>query len=124
MAPSLVAASGGALDPFQRLRQFAVRRGFQILAPRDHDAAIAFYDGVDLHIGSRLHAHLLCLSRARRSWLVPVDGRSTGIAAALGFPLCGPHELAAAMDFDFEIVRANARQSHADLQRFLATVPR
>lgn len=112
------------LDPYQRLRQFAVRRGFQVVAPRDHDAAIAFYDSVDLHIGSRLHAHLLCLSRARRSWLVPVDGRSVGIAAALGFPLCGPHELAAAMDFDFEIVRAHARQGHADLQRFLATVPR
>lgn len=112
------------LDPFQRLRQFAVQRGFEVVVPRDADAALAFYATVDAHVGSRLHAHLLCLSRCKRSWLVPVDGRSVGIAADLGFPLCQPHELEAAMACDFEAVRANARASHREMLRFLASLPR
>lgn len=111
------------LDRWQQLRQVAVRLGFRVVCPRDADAAIAFYDGVDVHVGSRLHAHLLCLSRAKRSWLVPVDGRSAGIAADFAFPLCQPHELAAAMDFDFEIVRDRARGHHAAMRRFLASLP-
>jgi hypothetical protein len=112
------------LDRYQQLRQVAVRCGFRVVCPRSADEALAFYGGVDVHVGSRLHAHLLCLSRAKRSWLVPVDGRSVGIARDLGFPLCQPHELAAAMDFDFEIVRANARAHHAEMFRFLASIPR
>lgn len=111
------------LDRYQRLRRTAVRLGFRVVCPPDADAAIAFYRGVDLHVGSRLHAHLLCLSRSTRSWLVPVDGRSVGIAEDFGFPLCQPHELAAAMDFDFELVRARARQHHAEMRRFLASLP-
>jgi hypothetical protein len=111
------------LDRWQRLRRTAVRLGFDVVCPPDADAAIAFYRGVDLHVGSRLHAHLLCLSRATRSWLVPVDGRSVGIAEDFGFPLCQPHELAAAMDFDFEVVRDRARRHHAEMRRFLATLP-
>jgi len=111
------------LDRWQQLRQVAVRLGFRVVCPRDADAAIAFYEGVDVHVGSRLHAHLLCLSRGKRSWLVPVDGRSVGIAADFGFPLCQPHELPAAMDFDFEIVRERARTHHAEMLRFLASLP-
>ena len=113
-----------ALDPFQRLRQYAVQRGYRIVVPRSVDDAIALYAGVDLHIGSRLHAHLLCLSRAIRSWLVPVDGRSVGIARDLGFPLCAPPALAAAMTMDFELVRERARARHAEMVRFLASLPR
>lgn len=113
-----------SLDPYQRLRQFAVQRGFRVVAPRDADAALAFYDHVDVHVGSRLHAHLLCLSRCKRSWLVPVDGRATGIARDLGFPLCQPQDLDAAMGCDFEAVRANARAHHAEMLRFLSVLPR
>jgi hypothetical protein len=114
------------LDPWQRLRKHAIRRGYRVVAPRDADSALAFYDGVDVHVGSRLHAHLLCLSRARRSWLIPVDGRATGIAEHLGFPLCDWRELDRALDadVDFERVRANARAGHAEMLRFVATLPR
>ena len=65
---------------------------------------MAFYEGMDMHIGSRLHAHLLCLSRARRSWLVPVDGRAAGMAEFLRFPLCQPGDLEENIDFDFEML--------------------
>lgn len=111
------------LNEYQRLRQYAVRRGFHVLCPTDADACMAFYESVDMHIGSRLHAHLLCLSRARRSWLVPVDGRSVGMAEFLRFPLCQPDELDANLEFDFEIVRDQARQGFAVMRRFLETLP-
>jgi hypothetical protein len=112
------------LDPWQRLRQHAVRKGFRVVCPADADACMSFYDGVDMHVGSRLHAHLLCLSRAKRSWLVPVDGRSSGIAEALGFPLCQPGALEEALGFDFERVRARAREGYVVMRRFVETLPR
>lgn len=112
------------LNEYQRLRQYAVRRGFHVICPADADACMEFYGSVDMHIGSRLHAHLLFLSRARRSWLVPVDGRSVGMAEFLRFPLCQPDDLGANLDFDFEIVRAQARQGFTVMHRFLETLPR
>lgn len=112
------------LNAYQRLRQYAVRRGFRVICPADADTCIAFYDGIDMHIGSRLHAHLLCLSRARRSWLVPVDGRAIGMAEFLRFPLCLPSELEAALDFDFGIVHAQAREGFAVMRHFVETLPR
>lgn len=112
------------LNAHQRLRKYAVRRGFSIACPADADACIALYEGVDMHIGSRLHAHLLCLSRAKRSWLVPVDGRALGMADFLRFPLCRPETLESDLDFDFETVREQAVKGFAVMQRFIATLPK
>jgi hypothetical protein len=111
------------LDEYQRLRRYAVRRGFNVVCPADADACMAFYESVDMHIGSRLHAHLLCLSRAKRSWLVPVDGRAVGMADFLRFPLCRPEALESDLDFDFETVREQAVKGYAVMQRFIATLP-
>ncbi len=112
------------LDPCQRLRQYAVRRGFRIAAPDSADALLAFYRTVDVHVGTRLHAHLHCLSQAKRSWLVPVDGRAAGIAESLDFPLCQPDTLHAHRDFDFERVRARARALFPTMRRFVDSLPR
>lgn len=112
------------LNAYQRLRQYAAQRGFDIVCPAEADACMAFYEGMDMHIGSRLHAHLLSLSRARRSWLVPVDGRAAGIAEFLRFPLCQPGELEENLDFDFEIIRTQATQGFAVMRRFIKTLPR
>lgn len=112
------------LNEYQRLRQYAVRRGFTIVYPPDADACMDFYGQMDMHIGSRLHAHLLCLSRAKPSWLVPVDGRASGMAEFLGFPLCAPHQLESEMGFDFETVRTRAREGFKVMERFVDTLPR
>lgn len=112
------------LDPFQRLRQHAVRRGFRIAAPADADALLEVYRGVDVHVGTRLHAHLHCLSQAKRSWLVAVDGRAAGIAESLDFPLCRPDTLAAHAGFDFERVRARVRALFPVMRRFVDSLPR
>lgn len=111
------------LDPYQRLRQYAVRRGFRVVCPADADRCLAFYDGMDMHFGSRLHAHLLFLGRARPSWLVPVDGRAPGMAEFFDFPLCSPDSLEDRLDFDFEAVRARARAGFAVMRRFVESLP-
>lgn len=112
------------LNQYQKLRRYAVRRGFRVVCPDSADACIAFYKHIDQHFGSRLHAHLLFLSQAKRSWLVPVDGRSVGIADFLGFPLCQPDELAGALDFDFNVTRELALSGYKIMCRFLSSLPK
>ena len=115
--------SASAQNDYQRLRRYAVRRGFKVICPADADSCMAFYDNVDLHIGSRLHAHLFFLSQAKRSWLVPVDGRAVGMAEFLGFPLCSPDKMEATLDFDFGIVRERAQIGFSEMRRFVESLP-
>ena len=75
-------------------------------------------------MGTRLHAHLLFLSRNKRSYLVPVDERSTGIAQALGFPLPLPDTLERNWDFDFEVVRRHAREHYKTMRQFVESLPK
>jgi Polysaccharide pyruvyl transferase len=107
-----------------RLRWYAASLGYQVIIPRSADEALAFYRGVDMHVGSRLHAHLHFLSQNKRSWVTGVDGRITGMAAFLGFPVCQAETLAAHQHFDFEIVRRNAQRSFQTMQRFVHSVQR
>jgi len=100
------------------LRAYARAKGFRIVAPDDADACLKFYEQIDVHVGSRLHAHLLFLSRNKRTYLVPVDNRSAGMAAFLGFPLPRPADLDRHWDFDFEVVRRNAREAYKEMQKF------
>jgi hypothetical protein len=111
-------------NSIEGLRFYARRHGFRIVIPRNADECIRFYEGIDIHVGSRLHAHLLVLSRNKRSYLVAVDGRSLGMAEHLGFPLSLPQQLDKNWDFDFEIVREEARQSYMVMERFVRSLPR
>lgn len=120
MRPSLAAIP----DRVERLRAYARHRGFHVVVPESADACIAFYDGIDVHVGTRLHAHLLFLSRNKRSYLVPVDERSTGIAQALGFPLPLPDTLERNWDFDFEVVRRHAREHYKTMRQFVESLPK
>ena len=118
----LVARPGSGWNAYRKLRHHAVRRGFRIVAPPDADRCLAFYDTIDAHFGSRLHAHLLCLSRARRSWLVAVDGRAPGMAEYLQFPLCAPEGIEAELDCDFERVRHNATRTFPVMRQFVESL--
>jgi hypothetical protein len=102
-----------------RLHGEAKRLGYKIIVPQSAQECIAFYEGVDLHIGSRLHAHLLFLSRARRSFLTYVDDRCAGFSEFLEFPLIEPGKLEPHLDFDFETVRTNAKEAFATMRLFL-----
>ncbi len=114
--------SEASLNEYQKLRKYAVCRGFRVICPKDADDCISFYRHMDFHVGSRLHAHLLFLSRAKRSMLVPVDDRALGMAEFLGFPLYAPDELAEGLEFDFNIVRERATQGYEEMKRFLKSL--
>jgi hypothetical protein len=103
------------------LRRYAASRGYQVLVPDTADVAAAIYETIDIHVGSRLHAHLLFLSRNRRSWLVPVDGRALGMAEAFPFPLVTASAPEPDWNFDFEPLRTRVRAAHDDMQRFLGS---
>lgn len=107
----------------QALRGYAARLGYAIVVPASADEALGFYADVDLHVGSRLHAHLLLLSRNRRSWLVPVDGRGRGMAEAFDYPLVDAWRIESSLDrlwdHDFEPLRVQARTAWAQMRRFV-----
>lgn len=104
------------------LRDYARRRGYEIVVPPSADAALEFYRSVDLHVGSRVHAHLHFLSQNKRSFLIGVDDRSRGLASAFGFELSTPGSLAADLSFDFEPVRARIQDCYDLTRRFLESV--
>lgn len=109
-------------NPHERLRWYAAKRGFRIIVPTSADAALAFYSNIDLHVGSRLHAHLHFISQNKRSFLVAVDGRASGMAEYLGFPLCDPTRFEEHLDFDFETIRERAQVGFQDMNRFLQAI--
>jgi hypothetical protein len=106
------------------LRRYAAALGFEILVPSNADEAINFYQMVDIHYGSRLHAHLLFLSQNKRSWLTQVDDRCVGIAESLGFPLVTPETLSFYEHFNFEIVRKRAMLTFEAMKAFLKSFDR
>lgn len=76
---------------FKRARQHAVfsasaiRRGWQISSLAGSlEKMEALYTSADLHVGFRVHGHLLALSRRRASILINEDSRGVGQAKALG----------------------------------------
>jgi hypothetical protein len=110
--------TGGGPKTPGRLSEYARRRGFDVYTPASVAECQTFYDGCDLHFGSRLHAHLYFLSRAKRSFLSFVDDRSAGMAQATGFPLCDPAAWRRYLDYDFEQYRTAARRCHQTMARF------
>ncbi len=100
----------------RELRRYARAKGFKLFQPRSERECRRVYDRADRQIGSRLHAHLYFLGRAKPTQLVSIDGRSTGIAEAFGFPLADPRRLDDAPETDWERVRSLAR-AHAQTMR-------
>lgn len=99
--------------------RYAELLGITVVKPPDADACMKFYEDCDLHIGSRLHAHVYCLSRAKRSFLVPVDERSAGFADYLKFPLLDYRDIERDLGYDFEVYRSNARTHFETMRRFI-----
>ncbi|MBW4644613.1 MAG: polysaccharide pyruvyl transferase family protein [Goleter apudmare HA4340-LM2] len=104
--------------PFS-LREYAKHRGFQIFNPQSVDDFLSFYKNCDLHIGSRLHAHLYFLSQSKKSLLTYVDERCVGFAQLLDFPICDFNYLAKYLDYNFETYRHNCIHSHKGMHKFV-----
>jgi hypothetical protein len=110
-------------SPARKLRAFARKLGFEIRVLRTPEEGIALYkNDIDIHFGSRLHAHLLMLSLNKWSYLTYVDERMAGISESLGFPLCDPARIDEYLDFDFEIVRQRAISANGTMQKFISSL--
>lgn len=113
----------------------ALRRGWSVASLAGSLKKMErLYTAADLHIGYRVHAHLLCLSRRRSSILINEDARGVGQARALdaGSLTVGkggiePYQKAVhdhlssggrQVESSIEIMRATL----PTMQRFLATV--
>lgn len=106
-----------------RLHRLAETLGYQLIVPRTAVECMEFYRRIDLHVGSRLHAHLMFLSTNKRSFLTYVDNRCLGFSEFLGFPLIDPTKLDSYLDFDFEIVRRAAQESYETMTKFTHSLP-
>ena len=60
--------------------------GFRVLEASGDLSAIDFYRDADLHVGYRVHAHLMFLSHRRPSILINQDGRGVGQSVSLHDP--------------------------------------
>ena len=105
------------------LHQLARDMGYSIIAPKTELECRQFYEGIDIHVGSRLHAHLNFLSRNKRSFLTYVDDRCLGFSEFYRFPLITPGSLEEHLDFDFEIVRGKVFESWRNMRKFLKQLP-
>jgi hypothetical protein len=113
---------GREMRTAQALHEHARRRGFRLFAPQRIEQCWELYEASDLHVGSRLHAHLYFLRQAKRSFLSYVDERCVGISRALDFPLCDPADWNAAQDHDFERTRLAARSCHRVMAQFVSSL--
>ena len=105
-------------DPVIRFRRTARKLGYSIAFPARADEAIRMYKSVDMHFGSRLHAHLHMLSQNKRSFLTAVDDRARGMAEAFNFPLLDPNSLGQWTSVDFEASRLAIRGAFTVMERF------
>ena len=103
-----------------KLRKYAQRLGYRIFKPKSVDECWGLYNKCDLHIGSRVHAHLYFLSQAKKSFLTYVDDRCLGFARTLHFPICDFTNIENYLDYDFEIYRQSCQLSFENMKRFLA----
>lgn len=66
------------------LKQAAEHMGFVPISLAGRSANMDFYDGVDLHIGYRLHGHIAFIKRRKPSVLLVEDMRSLGFSRTAG----------------------------------------
>jgi len=102
------------------LSAYAKRRGFGIFHSGEAEDFLNLYRNADLHIGSRLHAHLFCLSLRKSSFLTYVDERMAGFSQLLQFPICDPARLDDYMNFDFNICWQNIEAVKPTMDRFVS----
>ena len=106
------------------IRFYAKIRGMTIVVPKNTFECKEIYRKCDIHLGSRLHAHLYCLSICKRSFLASIDGRSLGISEYLGFPIIDFGKSKAEVEkiinnFDFEICRKNVMKYYEEMKKFI-----
>lgn len=68
----------------QKIANYAVTLGFEVVSLSGDVDNLKIYDHVDLHLGYRLHGHIAFLRRRKPSVLLVEDARSFGLANTPG----------------------------------------
>lgn len=71
---------------YSAMAAYAITLGYKVVDTSYALEKIDFYKDCHLHIGYRVHAHILFLSRRKPSFLINEDGRGQGQAKSLGLP--------------------------------------
>ncbi|MHA1239080.1 MAG: polysaccharide pyruvyl transferase family protein [Candidatus Odinarchaeia archaeon] len=66
-----------------KLKNEAIKLGYEVKNVAYDLSKIKFYDNCDLHIGYRLHAHIYFLSQRKPSFLLSEDSRGRGFSEAI-----------------------------------------
>jgi hypothetical protein len=104
-------------DPFVKIRNVAKSLGYKIVPFHSAAQTIEFYKKCDLHIGSRLHAHLYFLSNAKPSFLFGFDYRHKGIAQTFGIQIRESNDFELRKE-EFEGVGRRIQQGYKVMQKF------
>lgn len=103
------------------LAAYALARGWRIAdLSGGHEAMTALYDVADLHVGYRVHAHLLRLSMRKASLLFAEDARAAEQCDALGAPTVTRGEEQGALAAYLE---SRGAENEAAVERMRATWP-
>jgi len=102
------------------LRAIARKYGFKLFIPHSVEECFDFYQNTDLHIGSRLHAHLYFLSQRKPSFLTYVDDRCVGFCESLDFPICEVEKLDTYLNYDFSRCQLEIDKLNAVMTQFVS----
>jgi hypothetical protein len=105
-----------------QLREYARHQGFKIFKPKRVEECYKLYNKSDLHIGSRVHAHLYFLSQAKKTFVTYVDDRCLGFSKTLDFPICDPQNFEQYLDYNFEIYRHKCIDSFQNMYKFVSYI--
>lgn len=104
----------------------AIRRGWSVASLAGSLKKMErLYTAADLHIGYRVHAHLLCLSRRRASILINEDARGVGQARALeaGNLTVGNDKIATYQKAVLDHLSSGGKQVENSIEIMRATLP-
>ncbi len=105
--------------PTLNLEAYAKSLGFKLFKPKKVDTFLAFYRDRSFHVGSRLHAHLYCLSQSQKTFLTYVDERCVGFSQSLNFPVCDYRRLSEYLSYNFEDVRESCIDRYQVMTKFI-----
>jgi hypothetical protein len=104
-------------------RQSALKLGYELVDTQVVEQAMELYrNTVDLHFGSRLHAHLFMLSQGKRSYVIGIDDRVAGMAEHFEFEAINPADVSSIVISPPVECFARIRDTYPVMQRFLGSI--
>lgn len=108
----------------EALHTYAEEKSFEIFHSGTTEGFYKFFSDVDVHFGSRLHAHLYLMGQNTTSYLTYVDDRCSGFSEHFDFPIWKPSEFVSHDGYNFEHYRSRLLETWPVMRGFLDGVTR